>query len=206
MALTSNGGAPSSSVAPPWLRDGRSRRSGALRRAQYHRAEARVIGKLLQHFAALQHRGCCRTRLGAALELALSPGAAAAAPAPSRPPGIFYAKGADAKDVAADTSAAKDWGEIDSLNVQQLQATAATEASAAKVWGEIDSLNDQQQIAEPNPLDDMALPTIHAELETILSDEIDAQQPGPCTPAVLRRKARLWQAIDIIYLARACNR
>ena len=167
MALTSNGGAPSSSVAPPWLRDGRSRRSGALRRAQYHRAEARVIGKLLQHFAALQHRGCCHTRLGAALELALSPGAAAAAPAPSRPPGIFYEKGADAKDVAA---------------------------------------NDQQQIAEPNPLDDMALPTIHAELESILSDEIDAQQPGPCTPAVLRRKARLCQAIDIIYLARACNR
>ena len=95
MSLTSVGGAPSSSVvAPPWLRDGRSRRSGALRRAQYHRAEARVIGKLLQHFAALQHRGCCATKLGGALVQALTPAAAAAAPL--RPPGIFFSQDAAA--------------------------------------------------------------------------------------------------------------
>mgnify|MGYP000320449126 CR=1 FL=1 len=134
-----------SSVAPPWLRDGRSRRSGALPRAQYHRAEARVIGKLLQHFAALQHRGCCHTRLGAALELALSPGAAAAAPAPSRPPGIFYEKGAD-------TSAAKDWGEIDSLKDQSQQDR---DSKVAEVWGEIDSLKDQQLFKAPSLFEEL---------------------------------------------------
>ena len=81
----------------PWLAQ-RPRRSGAQRRAQYDRGQARVIGSLLKSFATLQHRGCCNTKLGTALAqvLCAAPAAAAAAPAatapyPVMPPGTFYA-------------------------------------------------------------------------------------------------------------------
>ena len=67
------------------------RRSGAHRRAQLERSQARVIGSLLKAFSALQHRGCCHTRLGTALAQALLCPAASPATAPLRPPGIFDA-------------------------------------------------------------------------------------------------------------------
>ena len=86
---------------PPWL-DGRTRRSGAQRRAQDMRAEARMVQRLLKCFAQLQHRGCGSTALGQALAMALQPSvaeapsedaaAAAVIVAPERPPGTFYAK------------------------------------------------------------------------------------------------------------------
>ena len=86
---------------PPWL-DGRTRRSGAQRRAQDMRAEARMVQRLLKCFAQLQHRGCGSTALGKALAMALQPSvaeapsedatAAAVIVAPERPPGTFYAK------------------------------------------------------------------------------------------------------------------
>ena len=69
----------------------RPRRSGAQRRAQLERSQARVIGSLLKAFSALQHRGCCHTRLGTALAQALLCPAASPATAPLRPPGIFDA-------------------------------------------------------------------------------------------------------------------
>ena len=94
----------SSSAGLPWW-EHRPTRSGAQRRAQAQRANAQVIGKLLQNFAALQHRGCCNSRLVAALVRALSPGAAAAAAAtavaPHRPPGIFYNVEAEQDDEEA---------------------------------------------------------------------------------------------------------
>ena len=77
---------------PPWL-DGRTRRSGAQRRAQDMRAEARMVQRLLKCFAQLQHRGCGSTALGKALAMALQPSVAEAPlVAPERPPGTFYAK------------------------------------------------------------------------------------------------------------------
>ena len=69
----------------------RPRQSGAQRRAQLERSQARVIGSLLKAFSALQHRGCCHTRLGTALAQALLCPAASPATAPLRPPGIFDA-------------------------------------------------------------------------------------------------------------------
>ena len=75
----------------------RSRRSGAQRRAQYKRADARAISHLLKAFDSLLHRGCSNTKLGGALVQALTPASAAdaaAAAAPLRPPGIFFAQDA----------------------------------------------------------------------------------------------------------------
>ena len=90
----------------------RPRRSGAPRRAQALRAEARMITRLLKCFAELQHRGCTQSALGNALQHALSmPSAAsvaaAAATAPPKPPGIFFhgADGADVIDEAPATTA-----------------------------------------------------------------------------------------------------
>lgn len=49
-----------------------SRRSGAARRAQAARADARAVQRLLRGFKELeQHRGCCSSRLGAALSSVL---------------------------------------------------------------------------------------------------------------------------------------
>ena len=80
------------SATVPWPRP---RRSGALRRAQYARSEARAVSHLLKAFSELQHRGCSHTKLGTALMHALlSPAATAAAAAPLRPPGIFFATAA----------------------------------------------------------------------------------------------------------------
>ena len=85
---------------PPWL-VGRTRRSGAQRRAQDMRAEAGMVQRLLKCFAQLQHRGCGSTALGKALAMALQPSVAEAPSeaaaavvivAPERPPGTFYAK------------------------------------------------------------------------------------------------------------------
>ena len=87
-----------SSAVPPWKVQ-RPRRSGAQRRAQYDRAHAKAIGHLLKAFAALQHRGCSNTKLGAALAEVLCPAAAAAAAStaatatpsyPTMPPGVFF--------------------------------------------------------------------------------------------------------------------
>ncbi|CAK0908625.1 unnamed protein product [Prorocentrum cordatum] len=58
-------------MAPPWLAAERPRRTAAARRAQAARASARAAQQLLREFSALSHRGCSRTRIGAALEEAL---------------------------------------------------------------------------------------------------------------------------------------
>ena len=89
----------------PWPMP-RPRRSGALRRAQYARSQAKAVGHLLKAFAELHHRGCSNTKLGSALAQALAPAAtpeaappqpaavslaaSIAAVAPERPPGVFY--------------------------------------------------------------------------------------------------------------------
>ena len=61
----------------PRFREGRPRRSGAERRAQDRRAEARVAQRLVNAFAAFEHRGCQPSWLGAALAALLRPGAPA---------------------------------------------------------------------------------------------------------------------------------
>ena len=59
----------------------RPNRPAAARRAQHERARARVVQQLLGDFAALHHRGCRPTRLGAALAALLR-----AEPEPAPPP------------------------------------------------------------------------------------------------------------------------
>ena len=79
------------SSALPWWH-GRPRRSAAERRAQAQRAEARAVQRLLAGISELgRHRGCQPSRLGLALQRALSggeelpgAGAEAAAAAPER--------------------------------------------------------------------------------------------------------------------------
>eukprot|EP00972_Heterocapsa_arctica_P034050 5012398-Heterocapsa_arctica.AAC.1 len=54
--------------APPGGSWQRARRSGAARRAQVERAQARTVQRLLKGFAELSaHRGCQPSKLGAAL-------------------------------------------------------------------------------------------------------------------------------------------
>ena len=196
MSLTSVGGAPSSSVvAPPWLRDGRSRRSGALRRAQYHRAEARVIGKLLQHFAALQHRGCCATKLGDALVHALTPAAAAAAPL--RPPGIFYGQDAAA---TATTAYAQPVDEATyAAPASTANAPLASEAPATTAYV-------APARAEPRTTsrtDRAKQPSIVVELINIFEGEIlkCGTSPKPCTHYGLQRCAKARFAFESMELA-----
>ena len=50
----------------------RPNRSAKERRGQAHRAEARTVQRLLKVFSSLDHRGCRRSRLGAAMVEALS--------------------------------------------------------------------------------------------------------------------------------------
>ena len=58
-------------MSVPWL-EGRPRRSGAARREQALRSQARAVQKLLAAFKELdQHRGCKTSKLGLALESAL---------------------------------------------------------------------------------------------------------------------------------------
>ncbi len=52
-------------------RNRRPNRTAADRRAQYERATARAVSKLLTSFESLEHRGCQRSRLAAALDTAL---------------------------------------------------------------------------------------------------------------------------------------
>ena len=62
------------SAAAPWWSSRRPRRTAMERRAQVHRAEGRVVQRLLRAFDALDsHRGCKTSRLGAALADTLRP-------------------------------------------------------------------------------------------------------------------------------------
>ena len=53
-------------------RHSRPNRSSADRRAQYARADVRIVQRLMHNFSTLQHRGCQPTVLGTALHKALS--------------------------------------------------------------------------------------------------------------------------------------
>ena len=171
------------SATVPWPRP---RRSGALRRAQYARSEARAVSHLLKAFSELQHRGCSHTKLGTALMHALlSPAAAAAAAAPMRPPGIFFANVAQPGV----------WERIPPPRIL---------SPHLQVQG-----NNYIKGGIPVPLRatscDEPLPLICIELQKILGPEIFAAQAAGVDTLGTDKAARLCHIIGIIDLAFAHN-
>ena len=166
------------SAAPPWVGH-RPRRSGDQRRAQYARAHARIVSGLLKSFAALQHRGCCNTQLGAALVHALgtaAPAAAAPPQAPARPPGIFVWEPIDfAKDITT----------------YPLRATRIEEC--------VDYAKDITTV----PLRATRQPSVKAELFQVFKEEIDVcvvKGGKPRTHYEQQRQAKAFHAMEILNL------
>ena len=191
------------------------RRSGARRRAQAYRAEARIINGLLRCFAQLQHRGCSNSILGAALELALSPTtsstaaaaaaaavAAAVAPtAPARPPGIFF----PVIDAAPATTAYAQPAYAAPTYVAPTTTAYAQPAYAAPTYAAPATTADEQP-----PIIDFEggvtvltrQPSVMAELyQNFYPGEVDfveACLSGSCKPRTHNERQRLAKALSAI--------
>ena len=161
----------------------RPRRSGAQRRAQYERGQARVIGRLLKSFATLQHRGCCNTKLGTALAQVLCAApAAAAAPYPVMPPGTFFAAEPSPAPQALPVLSQGVWEPIPTTSWVQ-SATAAPNSSP-----------EQQQ--PPTA----ATRSLYEELVYTFNSEILRMQAEQPAARDRQRQARLCNVIGIIEL------
>ena len=195
----------------------RPRRSGAQRRAQLERSQARVIGSLLKAFSALQHRGCCHTRLGTALAQALLCPAASPATAPLRPPGIFDA--APATPAYAQPAYAAPTYVAPSTTAYAQPANAAPTYAAPPTTAYaqppiIDSKgiplratrvdeDDYFQDVIPVPLRATRQPSVMAELFQVFKEEIDVcvlKGGKPRTHYEQQRQAKACLAMEILNL------
>ena len=168
-----------SQAAPPWVA-GRTRRSGAKRRAQAMRAEARVVTRLLKCFSQLHHRGCGNSVLGNALAKALLPveGAVAdphTALAPERPPGVFFPTGV--------------WEPLHSGYVQATTTSRVQPASAAAA-----AAAAAPRLSPEEPL----IPSLHEELVSSFNGEIVRMQSIHPGARDRQRAARLCDVMDIM--------